>query len=67
MGNLSHDLQRKAFSVAVDQTLRHVNKDREKGFMQILNLAQKFMGDNFTQEAYEGAKKMIQNPDGKWM
>lgn len=55
------------FSVAVDQTLRHVNKDREKGFMQILNLAQKFMGDNFTAEAYEGAKKMIQNPDGKWM
>lgn len=67
MGNLSHRLQRKAFGVAVDKTLRHVNKDREKGFMQILNLAQKFMGDNFRPESYEGAKKMIQNPDGKWM
>lgn len=67
MSNLSHDLQRKAFSVAVDQTLRHVNKDREKGLLQILDLAQKFMGDNFTKESYEGAKKMIQNPDGKWM
>ena len=67
MSNLSHDLQRKAFSLAIDQTLCHVNKDREKGLLQILDLAQKFMGDNFTKESYEGAKKMIQNPDGKWM
>lgn len=43
MSNLSHDLQRKAFSLAIDQTLCHVNKDREKGLLQILDLAQKFM------------------------
>ena len=44
-----------------------LNKDREKGLLNIVNLAQKFMGSNFRSEAYEGAKKMIQNPDSKWM
>ena len=25
------------------------------------------MGDNFRKEAYDGVRKMIQNPDHKWM
>ena len=25
------------------------------------------MGNNFRKESYEGAKKMIMNPDHKWM
>ena len=56
-----------AFSLAIDATLKSLNKDREKGLLNIVNLAQKFMGSNFRSEAYEGAKKMIQNPDSKWM
>ena len=26
-----------------------------------------FMGDNFQKSSYEGARKMIQDPDSKWM
>ena len=25
------------------------------------------MGDNFQKSSYEGARKMIQDPDSKWM
>lgn len=67
MMNLSHELERKAFGVLADQVVNHINKDRQKGFMQILKLTQTFMGDNFTEEAYEGARKLIENPEGKWM
>lgn len=67
MNKVAHSLERKAFGAAVDYTLGKVNKDREKGLLQIVDLAQKFMGDNFRQESYDAARKMIQNPDGKWM
>ena len=67
MASLSHTMQRKAFSAAIDVALKRLNKDREKGLLQIIDLAQRFMGDNFKPEAYEGAKKIVQNPDHKWM
>ena len=67
MSNFTQSVERKAFSVAIDGTLKHINKDREKGLLQILDLTQKFMGDNFSQAAYEGTKKLITDPDSKWM
>lgn len=60
-------MQRKAFSAAIDIALKRLNKDRQKGLLQITDLAQKFMGDNFKPEAYETVRKMIQDPDNKWM
>ena len=67
MANLALTVERKAFSVAIDAALKSLNKDREKGLLQIVDLTEKFMGDNFRKEAYDGVRKMIQNPDHKWM
>ena len=67
MANLKHTIQRKAFSAAIDIALKRINKDREKGLLEIVDLAQKFMGDNFSKEAYDGARAIIKNPDHKWM
>ncbi len=66
-GKFSTDSREKAFSVAIDAALKSLNKDREKGLLQIVDLTEKFMGDNFRKEAYDGVRKMIQNPDHKWM
>ena len=63
MANLALTVERKAFSVAIDAALKSLNKDREKGLLQIVDLTEKFMGDNFRKEAYDGVRKMIQNPD----
>ena len=52
MASLSHTMQRKAFSAAIDVALKRLNKDREKGLLQIIDLAQKFMGDNFKPEVH---------------
>ena len=67
MASLKDAAERQAFSLAIDATLKNLNKDREKALLNIVNLVQKFMGDNFTAESYEGAKKMIMNPEHKWM
>lgn len=67
MANFTQTVERKAFGAAIDMTLKSLNKDREKGLLHIVDLAEKFMGDQFTKESYEGARAMIQNPDHKWM
>ena len=67
MANLKHTVQRKAFSAAIDIALKRLNKDREKGLLEIVDLAQKFMGDNFSPEAYDATRAIIKNPDHKWM
>ncbi len=67
MPSLSHTMQRRAFSAAIDVALRRLNKDREKGLLQIVDLAERFMGNNFKAESYESVREMIKDPDNKWM
>ena len=67
MGTLTHKAARATYGTAIDMVLRHVNKDREKGFLDMVDLTEKYVGKQFPKEAYDGARKLIQNPDGKWM
>ncbi|MCC8151852.1 MAG: radical SAM protein [Lachnospiraceae bacterium] len=67
MASLSHNMQRKAFGTAIDVALKRLNKNREKGYLQVLDLAQRFMGDNFKQETYDNIRAMIQDPENKWL
>ena len=57
MAKLTQAVERKAFSAAIDVALKHINKDREKGLLQIVDLAQKFMGDNFQARCIRRRKK----------
>ena len=67
MGELTHKAARAAFGGAIDFAMRKMDKDREKGLLDIVDLTERFMGDNFQKSAYEGARKLIQDPDSKWM
>lgn len=67
MGEMAHKATRAAFGTAISMTLKHVNKDREKGLLQITDLAEKYMGDTFQKSTYDQIRKMIQNPEEKWM
>ena len=67
MGELTHKAARTAFGGAIDFAMRKMDKDREKGLLDIVDLTERFMGDNFQKSAYEGARKLIQDPDSKWM
>ena len=57
MAKLTQAVERKAFSAAIDVALKHMNKDREKGLLQIVDLAQKFMGDNFQAKLHTTAQE----------
>ncbi|MDD2959470.1 MAG: radical SAM protein [Lachnospiraceae bacterium] len=67
MGEMTHKAVRAAFGTAIGMTLKHVNKDREKGLLEITDLAEKYMGDTFQKTTYDKVREMIQNPDQKWM
>ena len=67
MGELTHKVARAAFGGAIDFAMRKMDKDREKGLLDLVDLTERFMGDNFQKSAYEGARKLIQDPDSKWM
>lgn len=67
MGEMTHKAVRAAFGAAISAALKHVNKDREKGLLQITDLAQKYMGDTFQKETYDKIREMIKDPDQKWM
>lgn len=67
MAGFKEAAERKIFSAAMDSVLKSLDRDRQKGLLNLLEQAQRFMGDNFTRESYEGAKAMISDPDNKWM
>ena len=62
MGELTHKAARAAFGGAIDLAMRKMDKDREKGLLDLVDLTERFMGDNFQKSSYEGARKMIQEP-----
>ena len=70
MADAKHKVERAAFGAAIDGILKYVNKDeadREKAFLKLVDLSEKFMGDTFRKESYDAVRRMIQDPDSKWM
>ncbi|MFA9463199.1 MAG: radical SAM protein [Velocimicrobium sp.] len=67
MGVLTHKAERAGFNVAIDAAIKYVNKDREKGFLKLVDMVEHYMGENFSKDSYEATRKLIQNPDAKWM
>lgn len=64
---LTHAATRKAYGVAIDRILKYVNKDREKNLLKLVDISEKFLGDTFKENSYEGARNLIKKKDSKWM
>ena len=67
MSTLSHKAARGAYGTAIDMVLRHMNKDREKGMLQLVDLTERYMGSHFDSKNYEAARCLIKDPESKWM
>lgn len=63
---LSHKAERAAFGAAIDGVMKYVNKDRQKSLLKLVDLSERFMGNQFPESAYDGARNLIME-DGKWM
>ncbi|HIS32916.1 MAG TPA: radical SAM protein [Candidatus Limivivens intestinipullorum] len=67
MDSVVHSVQRAAFSKAIDVVLTKVKKDREKGLLDLVNVSERFLGDDYSSETYEKIRNMIRDPENKWM
>ena len=55
--------------MAADKVLKYMNKtdDRTKALLKLVDLTENFAKDRFQPGSYEAARKMIQDPDNKWV
>lgn len=69
MAGLKFQAERAAFGLAADKVLKYMNKtdDRTKALLKLVDLTENFAKDRFQPESYEAARKMIQDPDNKWV
>ncbi|MDY3917667.1 MAG: radical SAM protein [Candidatus Limivivens sp.] len=67
MDNVLHSVQRATFSKAIDLVLTRVKKDRVKGLLELVDVSEKFLGDDYSKETYDNIRAEIQDPDSKWM
>ena len=67
MGKLRHQAERAAFGKVIDSAMKHINKDREKSFLKMVDLTESFAKDRFLPESYDAARRIIRDKDGKWM
>ena len=66
-----HSAQRAAFGAAIDATIHAVRgKGTEKmseNACKLIDLAQPLLKDRYPAEAFDAARKLVSDPNGKWM
>ena len=67
LSNVSHSVERKVMSGIIDKVLKGLEKDREKEFLRIVDIAKRFYGDGFSDESYENIRNAIKDPDNRWI
>lgn len=70
MADIKHKVERAAFGTAIDGILKYVNKDeadREKAFLKLVDLSEKFMGDTFRKESYDAARGYLTRSCMLWI
>lgn len=63
---IKHAAERKAFEVAINSALKHVDKGREQAMIQMINLVQKVLGDTWPDRAYDALRDVYEHPESKW-
>lgn len=52
--------------MVVDFGIKHTNKDRQKAMNQFIDIAEKFLKDTWSPEAFEQLHAQVNNADSKW-
>lgn len=62
---VAHTAERKAFELVIDGVYKYTKKERTKGFLQIVNMTQKVLGDVWKPDAYRQLREGL-GKDSKW-
>lgn len=60
-----HAAKRKALEVALDAVMKKAKKDRTEGYVEVINVVEKLLGDAWPPEAYDRLRDAL-GKDGKW-
>ncbi len=67
LDSVSHTVQRKAFGTIIDIALKQLHKDREKSYLQLIDLAGRFWGDGVSKESLDKVRAAVTDPENKWI
>ena len=68
LDKISHKAQRAAASVIIDKVLAMVDKDREKGFLELVDWAEDSSGAmDFPKKTAIRLRTAIKDPDNRWI
>ena len=62
-----HAAEKKAFELVIDSILKNLGKDTSKNMVQLINMAEKILGDTWSPSAYEMLRNAFSDPEGKWV
>ena len=62
---IAHAAERKAFEFALDRVTKYAKKERTKGYVEIVNMIQKVLGDVWSDAAYDRMREYL-GKDSKW-
>ena len=62
---LKHAAERKAFEAAVSAAMRKADKSGSEGYVEMVNVIQKVLGDAWSEHAYDNLREAL-GKDGKW-
>ena len=62
---LKHAAERKAFEAAVSAAMRKADKSGSEGYVEMVNVIQKVLGDAWPEHAYDNLREAL-GKDGKW-
>ena len=69
--NMTHAIQRQAFSVAIEKFLKHLDKNpenRTEAYLKLVDAAERFWGENgASKENLNRVRKAICDPNNRWV
>lgn len=65
MSSIAHAAERKAFEVALNSVMKKSKNAREEGFVGVVNVFQKILGNTWPPEAFDRLRIAL-GKDGKW-
>lgn len=69
MANLAHAAERQTISVMLDGPLKHLNNtdDKAKTYLKMVDMAQKFIGNDENKDRFDSARNAIEKGDNRWL
>ena len=62
-----HAAEKKAFELVIDSILKNLGKDTSKNMVQLINMAEKILGNTWSPSAYDMLRNAFSDPEGKWV